>query len=164
MFVRTLILLIITHIFFHSFWHWLTTQPFTHSAYTKFTLIIWTNWPQRRSRLDCTSLDSQESKISSGRQQRLWSDCADLQADLSLHWVNMSEGRFSHFATCTQTALLQISLQAFRGLHRYSVLSGSLLFSQTICATCTTISQSDWDSESPWPLQYIIFNLNIGTM
>ena len=27
-----------------------------------------------------------------------WSDCLDVQADLSLSWVHMSEGTFSHVA------------------------------------------------------------------
>ena len=32
------------------------------------------------------------------RQQRLWSDYSDAQADLSLRCVHMSEGTFSHAA------------------------------------------------------------------
>ena len=35
-------------------------------------------------------LDSQGCKVSSRGQWRLWSDCADSQADLSLRWVHMS--------------------------------------------------------------------------
>ena len=40
-------------------------------------------------------LDSQGDKVSSCGQQKLWSDCADAQTDLSLRWVLMSEGTFS---------------------------------------------------------------------
>ena len=39
-------------------------------------------------------LDSQGCKDSSCGQRRLWSDCADAQADLSLRWALMSEGMF----------------------------------------------------------------------
>ena len=42
-------------------------------------------------------LDSQRYKVSSCGQRRLWSDCADAQADLSLRWAHMSEDTFSHF-------------------------------------------------------------------
>ena len=46
--------------------------------------------------------DRQEFKVSSCRQRRLWSDCADVQADLSSLGAQkvrflMSEGTFSHF-------------------------------------------------------------------
>ena len=41
-------------------------------------------------------LDSRRCKVSSREQRRLWSDCADAQADLSLRWANMSESTFSH--------------------------------------------------------------------
>ena len=43
-------------------------------------------------------LDSQGCKVSSCRQQRLWSDCTDVQADQNLCWVHMSEGMFSYIA------------------------------------------------------------------
>ena len=43
-------------------------------------------------------LDSQWSKVSSCGQRRLWSDCADAQADLSLRWAHGSEGTFSDVA------------------------------------------------------------------
>ena len=38
------------------------------------------------------------SKVSSCRQRRLWSDCADARADLSLRWAHMSEGTFPDVA------------------------------------------------------------------
>ena len=41
-------------------------------------------------------LDNQWCKVSSCGQRRLWSDCADGQADLSHRWAHMSEGTFSH--------------------------------------------------------------------
>ena len=37
-------------------------------------------------------LDSQGCKVSSRWQRRLWSDCADAQADLRFRWAHMSEG------------------------------------------------------------------------
>ena len=40
------------------------------------------------------SLGSQGCKVSSCGQRRLWSDCADAQADQSLRWTHMSEGTF----------------------------------------------------------------------
>ena len=40
--------------------------------------------------------DDQWCKVSSCGQRRLWSDCADAQADLSLLCAHMSEGKFSH--------------------------------------------------------------------
>ena len=43
-------------------------------------------------------LDSQGCKVSSCGQRRLWSDCADAQADLSLRLEHISEGTFSHVA------------------------------------------------------------------
>ena len=46
-------------------------------------------------------LKNQSSKISSCGQRRLWSDCADALADLSLCWAHMSVGTctFSHIET-----------------------------------------------------------------
>ena len=41
-------------------------------------------------------LASQDCKLSSCGRQRLWSDCAHAQADLSLCWAHMSQGSFSH--------------------------------------------------------------------
>ena len=41
-------------------------------------------------------LESQGWRVSSCRQWRLWSDCADAQADLSHRCAHMSEGKFSH--------------------------------------------------------------------
>ena len=43
-------------------------------------------------------LDSQGCEVSSCRQRRLWSDCADVQSDLSLRWAHMSDGTFSDIA------------------------------------------------------------------
>ena len=43
-------------------------------------------------------LDSLGCKVSSCGQRRLWSDCVDAQADLSLCWAHMSSGTFSHVA------------------------------------------------------------------
>ena len=42
------------------------------------------------------SLDNQGCKVSSRGQRRLWSDCANAQADLSLRLTDMTEGTFSH--------------------------------------------------------------------
>ena len=42
--------------------------------------------------------DSEGFKVSSCGQRRLWSDCADVQADWSLHWAYMSESTFSQVA------------------------------------------------------------------
>ena len=53
--------------------------------------------------------DSQNCKVSSCIQRRLWSDCADAQSDLSLLWAHMSEGTFSHVTVplwCTSRELL----------------------------------------------------------
>ena len=44
-------------------------------------------------------LDSQECNVSTCGQQRLWPDCADVQADLSLRWAHMSEGTLPDVAT-----------------------------------------------------------------
>ena len=44
-------------------------------------------------------LDSQACKASSCGQRRLWSDCADAQAYLSLHWVHVVGDMFYHVAT-----------------------------------------------------------------
>ena len=41
-------------------------------------------------------LDSQVCNVSLCGQRKLWSDCADAQADLSLRWAHISEGTFSH--------------------------------------------------------------------
>ena len=39
------------------------------------------------------SVSSQGPKASSGGQRRLWSDCADAQADLSLRWAHIQYSR-----------------------------------------------------------------------
>ena len=41
-------------------------------------------------------LDSQGCKVFSCWQRRLWSDCSNAQADLSLRWSHMSKGTFPH--------------------------------------------------------------------
>ena len=38
------------------------------------------------------------AKVSLCGQRRLWSDCVDAQADLSLRWAHFVEGTFSHVA------------------------------------------------------------------
>ena len=43
-------------------------------------------------------LERQGYNVCSCEQRRLRSDCADAQADLSLRWLHVSEGTFSHFA------------------------------------------------------------------
>ena len=43
-------------------------------------------------------LDNQGWKVSSCRERRLWSDCADTQIDLRLRWAHMSESTFPHIA------------------------------------------------------------------
>ena len=43
--------------------------------------------------------DSRGCQVSSCGQRILWPDCTGAQADLSLHWVHMSEDTFSHTAT-----------------------------------------------------------------
>ena len=50
------------------------------------------------ARSTCTFgiLDSQRCKVYTYGQRRLWSDCPDVQADLSLRWARISEGTFSH--------------------------------------------------------------------
>ena len=44
------------------------------------------------------SVDSEEPKLTSCRQRRLWSDWADAQADLSLRWAHMPFCWFCHEA------------------------------------------------------------------
>ena len=44
-------------------------------------------------------LDSQRCKVSLQGQRRLWPDCADAHANLSLRWAHMSVGKFSHIVT-----------------------------------------------------------------
>ena len=41
-------------------------------------------------------LDSQGCKVSSSVRRRLWLDCADALADLSLLWAHISEGALSN--------------------------------------------------------------------
>ena len=43
-------------------------------------------------------LDRNECKVLSSGRWRLWSDCADVQADLSLCWTHVSERTFSQVA------------------------------------------------------------------
>ena len=45
------------------------------------------------------TLASERCEVSSFGERRLRSDCADVQADLSLLWAHMSEGTFSHVST-----------------------------------------------------------------
>ena len=55
--------------------------------------------PSLISVFDVCSLCSQVPKLSSCRQQRCWSDSADAQADLRLHWVH------SHFVAFVMSLL-----------------------------------------------------------
>ena len=50
--------------------------------------------------------ESSLEAVSSCEQRRLWSDCADAHADLSLHLAHMSEGTFFFtWFTCRQTVI-----------------------------------------------------------
>ena len=54
-------------------------------------------------------LDSQGCRLSSYGQRKLWSDCADAQADLSLRWEHISEGTFSYFTAKMTSGMGKIS-------------------------------------------------------
>ena len=58
--------------------------------------------------LHCAHFDSQDCKFSSCGQWRLWSDCADAQADLSLRWAHLSEGTFSHVVVRIIPCFMQV--------------------------------------------------------
>ena len=64
----------------------------------RFCSLIRIAFTQSNQNLHWEHLDSQGCKCSSPGQRRLWSDCTDAQADLSLCWAHMSEGTFSHIA------------------------------------------------------------------
>ena len=52
---------------------------------------------QSDQNLHCAHLDTWLGcKVSSCGQRRLWSDCVDLQTDMSFRWAQMSEVKFSH--------------------------------------------------------------------
>ena len=57
------------------------------------------------------SMDSWGSNVSSCRQQRLWSDCAGAQADLSLRWAHRS-----FCWVCHEAANICISLLCYHGI------------------------------------------------
>ena len=60
--------------------------------------------------------NSQGCKVSSRGQRRLWSDCEDAHTDLSLHWVRMSKGMFSH----TAYHLILYDMQMYNKVPDYS--------------------------------------------
>ena len=66
-------------------------------------------------------LYSQGSTVSSCRQWRLWSDCADAQTDLILRWAYMSEGTLSDVAV--------------------HILTGDCLVGDQLKLICSTICQ-----------------------
>ena len=65
--------------------HEKTYKWYVHPAKTPISLHIHAVW----SAFAWRSLGSQGPKVSSSGQQRLWSDCMDVQADPSLHWELM---------------------------------------------------------------------------
>ena len=67
-----------------------------HPAKIQISLRIRAVWSESSM---CIILDSEWCQVSSCGQRRLWSDCADAQADLSLRWAHMSEGTFSIIET-----------------------------------------------------------------
>ena len=71
------------------------------------------------------SVDSEESKVSSCGQRRLWSDCADAQSDLSLRWVQMSEQCGSNLHIFTLSDLRPATTQLELCIHTVRV--GSML-------------------------------------
>ena len=64
------------------------------------------------------SLGSEGPKLSSCGQQRLWSDRADAQADLSLCWAHMPFCRFCHtLAQMSSAAVIVTALRLLITLH-----------------------------------------------
>ena len=53
-------------------------------------------------------LDSQECKDSSVVDNEDWSDCANMQADLSVHWVHMSECPLSHVTQMIPVSMVNV--------------------------------------------------------
>ena len=68
-------------------WHDKINKMSVHPAKTQISLGICPVW----SELAVRSMDSWGPKVSSCGQRRLWSDCTDALADLSLRWAH------SHF-------------------------------------------------------------------
>ena len=82
------------------------------------------------------SLDSPEMVEGTGNQQRQWSDCADAQADLSLHWSHKSYYRF-----CPVLAIIfYFSTKTCCGYSLEAPCQGSSIEYHHYI-TCTTIPQ-----------------------
>ena len=72
----------------------------------------------------CT--DSQGCRVSSCGQRRLWSDCADAQADLSLRWAHMSEGVF---LTSIRTMAMMVAVLILCWFNKWTSLRNIFLVS-----------------------------------
>ena len=69
-------------------------------------------------------LDSQGCKVSSCGRRRLWADCANAQADLSLRWAHVSECTFSHIVAHTwSTCIYSTSSLPYKNVSLYLFLS-----------------------------------------
>ena len=55
-----------------------------------------------------------------------WSDCADAQADLSLHWAHMSDSTFSHVTA--QMSSLIFSENIMKSILEFRLLQGCFAF------------------------------------
>ena len=75
--------------------------------------------------------DSQGCKVSSSGQRRLWSDCADSQADLSLRLAHMWKCTFAHVAA--QMAFHMTPDSVLTSWYCYQKADGRLLAGNWIC-------------------------------
>ena len=90
------------HVYWFFTWHLLNRivrqRTFAHVRPVKILIRLCESAVWSESSLGAFS-DSQGFKVSSCGQRRLWSDCADVQADLSLRWAHLVfVGTFSDVA------------------------------------------------------------------
>ena len=93
-------------------------------------------------------LNSQEGKVSSRRYRRLWSDCAEVQADFRLRWTHTSKGTFSDVGA-QLFHMIDIVLQAAVS----SCTLALVLLSPDIpclCKQCRSRSVGFWRSQLIW--------------
>ena len=95
------------------------------------------------------SLGSTEAVKGTCNQWRLWSNCADVQADMSFHWPHKSYCRFCHALAHIMNSLEpdwtgQDSAHATRYFYAIFLLGFVFLFSISVASVAQLDAPSNW--------------------
>ena len=101
----------------------------------------------------------QDSRISIGGERKFWSESADTQVNLSLHWAHISEGSLSHVELVIKndrsprrrSRRWQRQLPSNIAWRRY--LSSRVLKPPSANGRCNDWLENNFDTNTRWPVR-----------